>query len=197
MRHLVDFVTDLGDSALLVPASAILLAYLLYVRLTRTAVIWASTLALCACLTVLVKLAVYACGADFSLADLHSPSGHTSISVTFYGCCGLMMSTDKDRWSRMALVAGSAAIAVAVATSRVVLEVHTIADVIAGFLIGTLCVAWFESRYLRQPGLSLPWQPMLAALCLVALAMHGRHWNVEGVIAHIARLLQASLPFCR
>lgn len=196
MRHLVHLITDFGDAALLVPASAMLLAYLLYVRSARTAGIWAVTLALCACLTVFAKLALYTCGSEFSFADLRSPSGHTSVSVTFYGCCALMMSADKERSTRLLLIAGSAIIAVAIAMSRVVLEAHTVADVVAGFSIGAFCVAWFASRYFTEPSSPLPWELAAAALAVVALAAHGSHWTVEATLAHVARLLHANMRFC-
>jgi membrane-associated phospholipid phosphatase len=196
MRYLVHLVTDLGDAALIIPASAMLLAYLLYIRSTRTAAVWAATLALCAGLTFLAKLLLYTCGSDMPLADLHSPSGHTSVSVTFYGCCALMMSTDKERWTRLLLLAGGAAIGVAVAASRVVLEAHTVTDVVVGFTIGAFCVLWFATRYFAKPGSPLPWELAALAISIVILVMHGSHWTVEHAIAHIAALLHANMRLC-
>ena len=196
MRHLVHLITDFGDAALLVPASGMVLAYLLYVRSARTAGIWAVTLVLCACLTIFAKLALYTCGAELALTDLRSPSGHTSISVTFYGCCALMMSVDKERQARLLLLAGGAVIAVAIAVSRVLLEAHTVADVVAGFAIGAFCVAWFASRYFARPASPLPWELALAALGILIVLAHGSHWTVEAAIAHVARLLHANMLFC-
>jgi membrane-associated phospholipid phosphatase len=196
MMHLVHLVTNLGDSALLVPASAVLLAYLLYVRSGRTAGIWATTLVLCACLTIVAKLALYTCGAELSLADLRSPSGHTSLSVTFYGCCALMVGADKDPSIRWLLVLGSVATALAIAVSRVLLQAHTIGDVAAGFAIGVLCVAWFSSLYFARPASPMRWELALVTFSLVALLMYGRHWTLEGAIAHFARLLHANMQVC-
>jgi membrane-associated phospholipid phosphatase len=196
MSHLMHLITDFGDAALLVPASAMLLAYLLYVRSPRTAGLWAATLVLCACLTIFAKLALYTCASELSLADLRSPSGHTSISVTFYGCCALMMSVDKERWQRLLLLVGGGVVAVAIAVSRVLLEAHTITDVVAGFAIGAFCVAWFASRYFARPVSPLPWELAVMTLGVVALVVHGSHWPVEAAIAHVARLLHANMSFC-
>jgi membrane-associated phospholipid phosphatase len=77
--------------------------------------------------TIFAKLALYTCGSNISLVELRSPSGHTSISVTFYGCSALMLSADKERRTRLLFVLGSGFIAVAIALSRVLLEAHTIA----------------------------------------------------------------------
>jgi membrane-associated phospholipid phosphatase len=196
MMHLVHLITDLGDSALLVPASAVLLAYFVYIRSGRTAGIWATTLVLCACLTIIAKLALYTCGAELSLADLRSPSGHTSLSVTFYGCCALMVGADKDPSARWLLVLTSVAVAGAIAMSRVVLEAHTIGDVAAGFAIGLLCIAWFSSFYFARPPAPMRWELALVTFGLVALLMYGRHWTLEGAIAQLARLLHANMQVC-
>lgn len=194
MIHLVHAITDLGDAAVLIPASAMLVAYLLYVRSTRTAGIWVATLVLCAGLTIFAKLALYTCG---TVADLRSPSGHTSVSVTFYGCCALMMGADKERWNRLLLVLGGTLIAAAIAMSRVLLHAHSIGEVVAGFIIGAFCVAWFALGQFAQPSSPrLRWEPALVMLALVAVAMHGRHWSVEAAIVHLAHLLHADMRFC-
>jgi membrane-associated phospholipid phosphatase len=196
MTRLVQLTTDLGDSAVLVPASAMLLAYLLYIRSTRTAGIWAATLVLCACLTVFAKLALYTCDTGLSFPDLRSPSGHTSLSVTFYGCSALMIGADKEASARWLIVLGSFVTAAAIAVSRVLLEAHTISDVAVGFMIGAFCVACFSSLYFARPPSPMRWELALAVLGIVALLMDGRHWNFEGVIAHVARLLHANMRIC-
>lgn len=195
--RLLHVITDLGDAALLLPASAAVLAYLLYIRSTRTASIWATTLALCVTLTVLGKLALYTCASDLYWTDLRSPSGHTSISVTFYGCCALMMGVDKERWTRLLLAGAGAATAMAIAASRVLLGAHTITDVIVGSAIGVFCVAWFASRYVTAPRSPLPWASAVVALALAAVLMHGRHWTIEATIAHVVQILHAHVAsFC-
>jgi len=84
------YLTDLGDSALLVPASALLAVYLFYLGSRRTATAWLSALALCVALTALSKVAFAACGSLVPVFGVSSPSGHTSLSATFYGCTALM-----------------------------------------------------------------------------------------------------------
>jgi hypothetical protein len=108
-------ITDIGDSALFVPASALLLAYLLYLRRARTAVIWASTLALCAGLTIVMKIGFHGCGADLPLLNMRSPSGHASFSTTFYACFALMIAVDQDRWKRLALLLASTGLVLLIA----------------------------------------------------------------------------------
>jgi membrane-associated phospholipid phosphatase len=197
MRHFVTELTDLGDSAFLLPASVLLAVYLFfYLRSLRAVGIWLSTLVLCAGLTLIVKIAFEACGNSWSFLDMHSPSGHTSLSATFYGCSALMVTADKERRVRWVLIVASGALIALIAISRVMLEAHTVREVVAGAAVGACCVGWFGLRYFARPPSSLPWQPVIAALAIMALATHGWHLNVEGLIAELARLFRTTLPVC-
>ncbi|ALX22390.1 acid phosphatase [Bordetella pertussis] len=85
----------------------------------------------------------------YTLADGWSfPSGHASASMAVYGiACYLMLRTLPARWRSSAL-AGVAALIVAIGVSRVLLQVHFLSDVVAGFAITAawlaLCVAVTE-----------------------------------------------------
>lgn len=190
-------ITDLGDAALLLPASGLLLAYLLYARSERAAAIWASTLALSLGLTLLLKIGFHACGAEIPLVALRSPSGHTSFSTTFYSCAAMMISVDRERWTRLTLLLAAGLLVSAIAASRIVLHAHTPGEVVLGLLIGALSVAWFAFRYFERPVASFPWWPLLAAVIGIAILMHGRHFGVEGLITDLAQLLRLDMGICR
>jgi membrane-associated phospholipid phosphatase len=193
---MVHLITDFGDSALLVPASALLLFYLLYLRSGRTALIWASTLALCGGLTIVLKIGFHACGAELPFLDMRSPSGHTSFSTTFYSCCALVIAANKDRWTQTGVLLLSITLVAAIAASRVVLEAHTISEVATGLAVGLLCVGWFSWGYLNGPAVSLRFYPFAGIALALAIALHGQHLNPEGFIMQIARVLQSALPAC-
>jgi membrane-associated phospholipid phosphatase len=81
------------------------------------------------------------------------PSGHASTAASFYAALALILARRRGAPVR-ALLAGSAgAIAVAVAASRVLLDVHWLSDVIAGLLLGwawfALCAVAFGGRRLH------------------------------------------------
>ncbi|HUH86265.1 MAG TPA: phosphatase PAP2 family protein [Stellaceae bacterium] len=196
MRFLLHAVTDLGDSALLLPASAFLVAYLLYFSTARVVRIWVSTLALCAFLTLFLKVAFFTCGSAIPAWDLHSPSGHTSLSMTFYGCGALMVSGDKGRATQIGMLAAGTLLVIAVAISRVLLHAHTPTEAMLGLCVGVLCVSWFGRRFLALPPLSLPWRWALAVVALLALVTHGAHWDFEWAVARIAAFLHSAAPIC-
>jgi membrane-associated phospholipid phosphatase len=66
------------------------------------------------------------------------PSGHATGGAAAYGAVALLY----DRlWTRRRRVAAAVALAVAVAASRVVIEVHYLVDVVAGLAVGWATVA--------------------------------------------------------
>jgi membrane-associated phospholipid phosphatase len=68
------------------------------------------------------------------------PSGHSSTAASFYAALALILARGRSPRVRALLAGAAGAIAVAVASSRVLLDVHWLSDVIAGVLLGW---AWF------------------------------------------------------
>lgn len=86
---------------------------------------------------------------DRSRPDIHQltgfsgssfPSGHATTSAATFAAVALLLGIGKPRRTKILLAAGAAAIAAAVATSRVLLGVHWMTDVLAGLALGW---AWF------------------------------------------------------
>jgi undecaprenyl-diphosphatase len=68
------------------------------------------------------------------------PSGHSMVSMAFYGLCAWMVWTyERDRILRWLCCLSFASIVVVVGMSRVYLGVHYASDVIAGFCVS---LAW-------------------------------------------------------
>lgn len=68
------------------------------------------------------------------------PSGHTVAAASCWSAIALVLGRDRSRRTRALLAGGAALIAVSVATSRALLGVHWLSDVIAGLAIGW---GWF------------------------------------------------------
>ncbi len=68
------------------------------------------------------------------------PSGHTVAAASAWLAIALVLGRDRSRLTRALLAGGAALIAVSVATSRALLGVHWLTDVIAGLAIGW---GWF------------------------------------------------------
>jgi undecaprenyl-diphosphatase len=81
------------------------------------------------------------------------PSGHAATSAAVYAAIALLLGRRRSYTTRRLLGAAAVGVAVAVATTRVLLGVHWVTDVIAGLLVGwawfALCSIAFGGRRLR------------------------------------------------
>src|SRR5262249_33949835 len=81
------------------------------------------------------------------------PSGHTTTAAAFFAAGALLIGRRRSPAARAALAGGAVGVAVAVAASRVLLDVHWLTDVIGGLMLGwawlALCGIAFGGRLLR------------------------------------------------
>jgi undecaprenyl-diphosphatase len=81
------------------------------------------------------------------------PSGHSATAAAFYAAAALIIGRSLSRPARQVVIAAAVAIAVAVAGSRVLLDLHWLSDVIGGLSLGwawfALCAVIFGGRLLR------------------------------------------------
>ena len=81
------------------------------------------------------------------------PSGHAATAAAFYAAAALLLGRRRPRMTRAWLNGAAVGIAVAVASSRVLLDVHWLTDVVGGLALGwawcAICGIAFGSRILR------------------------------------------------
>ena len=81
------------------------------------------------------------------------PSGHSATAAAFYATAALLLGRRRGQPTRAVLAGLAVGLAVAVAASRVLLDVHWLSDVIAGLALGwawfAVCAIAFGGRLLR------------------------------------------------
>jgi membrane-associated phospholipid phosphatase len=81
------------------------------------------------------------------------PSGHSATAAALYAGAALLVARRRGHVLRAVLSGLAVGLAVAVASSRVLLDVHWLSDVIAGLILGwvwfTICSVAFGGRLLR------------------------------------------------
>ena len=177
--------TRLGDAAVLLPLTAVILFWLMLVQFQRAAAWWIISIVLCAFVTGALKLFFYGCP---HVLDLSNPSGHASLSTLVYGAISLVTASESSSGLlRMFIISGSVGLIVGIAASRLLLHVHSVVEVGVGIAIGGLALALFARSYLRcQPqGKSLT--PLYLAGGGLILAMYGRRiLDADKYVSHLA-----------
>jgi membrane-associated phospholipid phosphatase len=194
-------ISDLGDSAVLLPASLGLLAFLVWFGSRADALAYAGALVVGLMAALLAKLALATCGAVHPLFGVQSPSGHAAFGAIFYGSLAVLFATGRSTALRLALYAGALLLVALIGLSRVALEAHTIPEVIVGLLIGGMSVALFcvlrvEPQRLELSPRSVLLMSPLAAIYAFCLLLLADRWTAEPIIDAIARLIGLRLHLC-
>ncbi len=194
-------ISSFGESALLLPLSVVL-ALALAIRLSvGTALAWILSLGLCLGLIAALKVLGYSCG-QFWFGRVVSQSGHVAFSTAFYGALGVMVAWGRGlAWLRIAVVVVVGALVVAIAVSRNLVGVHSVGEIVGGFLVGGLALALFARGYLRVAG-SAPatGHKATAALAAIALllmiALWGRQLDAERAINALSLSIRQHVDVC-
>jgi membrane-associated phospholipid phosphatase len=96
------------------------------------------------------------------------PSGHSATAAAFYAAAALIVARRLRPTGRQVVIAAGVAVAVAVAGSRVLLDLHWLSDVVGGLALGW---AWFALSAVVFGGLLLT--PTAAADIVAAEASSG------------------------
>lgn len=155
----VALITRLGNATFLIPLGVGVTVVLLLNRRTLLAFSWAIATSCGALLNLLLK-AIFERARPVHehgvlLADGWSfPSGHASGSMLVYGLLGYLVIRHSPRAWHLPVAMLCATLIVFVGFSRVLLQVHYLSDVLAGYVSaaawGALCIAGLEAARWRE-----------------------------------------------
>jgi membrane-associated phospholipid phosphatase len=185
--------TDLGDAAILLPLSIVMLVWLLKFHSHRATVSWVIAIGLCLAGTALLKILFYGCP---PVSNLVSPSGHTSLSMLVYASIALVVASEGRGWKRNTILAAGTALIVGIAASRLVLNKHSALEVGSGFLIGAMTLPVFARGYLRSRGSERPLLPLVLSAIAVVAIFHGQELRAESILHAISRYVHVSGNVC-
>lgn len=183
-------ITEFGDPAVTVSMAALLLIWLLALRLRLVALSWAAALVLTGSATAALKILVYLHAGPYPPFSRSGPSGHVSGSALVYGAFALVVARATLGWARAVAIASAALAVAAIGFSRKYLHTHSTGDVIAGCMIGSINLAWFARRFICQ---SLPlagWRAAVVSAVALACVVHGSRLDVDFLLRTIAAQLK-------
>ena len=165
-----ELVSRLGEAQILLPAAALAGTWMAWrLAMDKIASVWLLGVTVAAFLTTASKVAFIGWGQGWAQADFTGVSGHAMFAAAIYPVLALAVTLSaRQRVRHLAIVLG-AALALLIAVSRVQVQAHSVSEVIAGWLLGTLASALALTRGsapLRPPR---RWVPVLLMTWLTAL----------------------------
>ncbi len=188
------FLTDFGDSAVLVPLSVVVFVWLLTTRSRGPALWWLAGFGVLSVAIAASKVLLFACPV---IPDVRSPSGHTGFSLYAYGGLAVIVAAEVSRtWQRVAIILVAALIAAGIGFSRVVLHMHSAAEAVTGFAVGAAALAIFGFGYLRRSQRGRTLAPLLVGAALILAAFHGGRLNPEYSLRALSLSLHLRAMLC-
>ncbi len=189
------FLTDFGDSAVLLPLSAVVLVWLLSTRSAPAAIWWVGVLAVFGGIIGALKMLFFACP---PAVDINSPSGHTGFSVLVYGGIAAIVAIQlRSMPARAAIMLATAILVIGIAITRVILHMHSTSETVIGFLVGMTALAAFVFGYQRTHPRGRLMAPLLFGVVLTATVFHGARLNAETNLHTLGGWLDLQQMFCR
>ena len=187
---MMDFVTDFADQAVILPVVAVVLALLAWQGWSRGAVAWLVAVAGTFGMVFVLKVGFLACAPVFGPIGLSSPSGHAAAATVISGGLVALVTSRTAIVLPVALVAGAA-----IGATRLALGVHSVPEVVMAIAIGLVGV-FALTRLAGVPPVLRP-RPIVAAVVVVVVLLHGARLPAEGAIRSLAHRIAGFVPICR
>jgi membrane-associated phospholipid phosphatase len=183
MHALIEAITDCGDLAILLPVAGVLTVWAALIGKTGILKWWLVAVAICIGGTAILKIYFFACP---PLSDLHSPSGHTSLSTLVYGTLTLAVARTIQDWRRWLVVIAGAIFIVAIAASRIVVQAHSIPEVLLGSVLGLVSLSLLVAAYLSDTPTKTYLAPLITISVMLIVLLNGHELRAEELLHHIA-----------
>ncbi|HEY3597830.1 MAG TPA: phosphatase PAP2 family protein [Paraburkholderia sp.] len=172
--------SNVGDAALTLPIAAAC-AIWLWFSARHMAARWVLLLAAGMALVGATKILYAGCGIEISSIGFRMISGHTTLSTAVWTVVIALVCRCAGRSARTGVIVGLL-IGAVTAVARVFDDAHTIAEVIAGWLLGATVAVIFVRAFVRSE--VRLFRPRIAAfgLLLIATFAYGHHAPIQGMI---------------
>ena len=193
------FLTRWGNSLLLLPAAACICIGAWSVGDRRVAFRWAAWFGAAVLLVLATKLAFLGWGIGIRRVDFTGISGHSTLAASVLPMFAWWLARERPPLIRRSAMLVGVALGVLVGVSRVVLAAHSVAEVVAGVVLGSL-VAWIAIPRERGtgPGGVFRWAVLTGLVVLGLVPGTGNSDDAHDVVVRIALQLSGrSQPYAR
>jgi len=178
--------TDLGDSAVISGLVLVCGLYLFFSHSRKAALALVFSFVCASVLISLFKFIFLGCSHWLNTPNLHSPSGHTALSLSVIMTFAMLIAYQLKGWQRTLTYLIAISISAMIAITRVLLHYHTLLEVIAGLVVGLITL--YAVHLFLKTGERVKCNP--ATLLLIILVttgiLHGYRLPSEDIIQMIA-----------
>ncbi len=192
-------VTRLGEAQIALP---VLIASMIWLMRRhgnlRLVTWWLCFVAGAALLTLATKVAFIGWGVGVAALDFTGVSGHTMFASVVYPLLACLLFTEWSTRQRRGAVWAGVAVALVVGISRVMVNAHSVSEVIAGLVVGGAASA-AALAFARHPVASVPfWVPLGVALWLVITPVTAPVSETHGMVTRLSLALSGrTVPYTR
>lgn len=192
--------TWLGDSSLLMPGAVLIALWLAVARRTwPVAGLWVALFGAGSLLVLASKLAFMGWGLGSARLDFTGFSGHTAFATSIWPVALWLMAS---RWGHRARATAAGlgwALGAAIGGSRVLLDAHSLSEVVAGYLLGlAVSVGFLTLQRRHAPPQLRAWLVLPTLLLPLAWVPPGQPAPTQDVLEVLAmRLAGTDRPFRR
>ena len=186
-------VTDFGNSAVLIPVSAAVFLWLLFQPSKHLAGSWLVASGVCLASIAVLKLWFFVCPAN---PNLHSPSGHTSLSTLVYGALAMVAAVHCEGWRRGCVAAVGIFAVLSIAVSRVLLGAHTVVETGLGLATGFAALAIFFAAYSMVRPKFVYLRALFLCVALLVVLLHGQQLHAEELLQAFGIYMKAGGVSC-
>lgn len=191
------FITNLGDSAIMLPCAMLMGVWLLLTVSWREAVRWYACFATACLLVAASKIAFFGWGIGIRALDFTGFSGHSMLGAAVMPVLGWLLLQPSQRLSQVGAAMGAAA-AILVAWSRIHLGYHSPWEAVTGSMIGLSASAYYLYRGPRVSQRYMQRLAMAVVLLAPIVIFHGTHAPTHGILQRIGAYIAGnSEPFSR
>ena len=192
-------VTRLGEAQIALPVLIASMVWLMRRQGNLRLVTWWLCFAAgAALLTLATKVAFIGWGVGIAALDFTGVSGHTMFASVIYPLLACLLFTEWSTQQRRGAVCAGVAVALVVGISRVMVDAHSVSEVIAGLVVGGAASAAALS-FARHPVASVPfWVPLGVALWLGITPVAAPESDTHGLVTRLSLALSGrAVPYTR
>jgi membrane-associated phospholipid phosphatase len=185
-------ITKIGGSTIMLPAAVAIAVWLLTARAWRMTWLWCLLFGSALVLVAASKIVYVGWGIGIPALDFTGFSGHAMRSAAIMPPLCYLILQDKSFAVRMSGVAFGVGFAALISLSRVLLQYHSIAEALSGWLLGSAVCLYFIWRAEQLPKPSFNRVLIAASFVLLLAASFSKPIQTQKLIEGAAEVLGGS-----